>query len=184
METNDDITLEEAKAKIKYLESLLKEKEENTYKTFFEEDEDAVVILDLETQLFIDCDVKLTSLLGYTKDELQKLSVFDISPKYQANGQASETLAVKYIEDGFKFGNVNFDWIHLNRQGEEISLEVKLHNYVGKDRKGFAKGVLQKKDTLIELQNKLNQKEKLLEKVTKTLPAIIYIQDLATDEFL
>ncbi|TGL67520.1 PAS domain S-box protein [Leptospira jelokensis] len=184
METDSGITLEEAKAKIKYLESLLREKEENTYRTFFEEDEDAVVILDLETQLFIDCNVKLTSLLGFTKTELQKLSVFDISPKYQPNGQPSETLAVKYIEDGFKFGNVKFDWIHLNREGEEIPCEVKLHNYVGKDGKRFAKGVLQKKDTLVELRNKLNQKEKLLEKVTKTLPAIIYIQDLATDEFL
>lgn len=184
MEPNDHITLKEAKEKIRYLENLLREKEENTYRTFFEEDEDAVVVLDLESQLFIDCNAKLTSILGYTKEELQKLSVFDISPKFQPNGQPSETLAIQYIEDGFKHGNVKFDWIHLNHLGEEINCEIKLHNYVGKDGKRFAKGVIQKKDILVELQKKLNQKEKLLERVTKTLPAIIYIQDLATDQFL
>jgi PAS domain S-box-containing protein len=184
METNDEMTLEEAKEKIAYLENLLKDRNQITYKTIFDQDENAVVVFDLESGLFIDCNAKLTSVLGFTKEQLLTLSVIDISPKYQPNGQPSEVLAFQYIEDGFKFGTVKFDWVHLNHLGEEIFCEVQLYNYIQEDGKRFAKGVIQKKDQLLELQKKLDEKEKLLSKVTKTLPAIIYIQDLATDEFL
>ncbi|MCG6162234.1 hypothetical protein, partial [Leptospira bandrabouensis] len=65
MHEKEDITLEEAKEKIAYLENLLKEKEQTTYKTFFDQDEDAVVVFDLESQLFIDCNTKLTDILGF-----------------------------------------------------------------------------------------------------------------------
>ncbi|MCW7503166.1 PAS domain S-box protein [Leptospira paudalimensis] len=184
MKENEDITLEEAKEKIAYLENLLKEKDQTTYKTFFDQDEDAVVVFDLESQLFIDCNAKLTDILGFTKKDLLSLSVIEISPKFQPNGQPSPILAEFYIEEGFKKGNVKFDWVHLNRDGEEVYCEVKLYNYISEDGKRIARGVIQKKDQLIELQKKLGEKEKLLTKVTKTLPAIIYIQNLATDEFL
>lgn len=184
MEENESITLEEAKEKISYLENLLREKDQTTYKTFFDQDEDAVVVFDLESQLFIDCNAKLTSILGFSKEKFLTLSVYDISPKFQPNGQPSDVLAGKYIEDGFKYGNVKFDWVHLNVKGEEVFCEVKLFNYIREDGKRFARGVIQKKDQLLELQKKLEEKEKLLSKVTKTLPAIIYIQDLSTNEFL
>lgn len=184
MKENEELTLEEAKQRIAYLENLLKEKDQTAYKTFFDQDEDAVVVFDLETQLFIDGNAKLTEILGYTKNDLLHLSILDISPKFQPNGQPSATLAVYYIEEGFKKGNVKFDWIHLNNLGEEVFCEIKLYNYITEDGKRFARGVIQKKEPFNVLQKKLEEKEKLLTKVTKTLPAIIYIQNLRTDEFL
>lgn len=184
METNEDITLAEAKKRIAHLERLLKEKDQNTYKTFFEQDEDAVVVFDLTSQRFIDCNAKFTSILGYTKEALLLLSVIDISPKFQPNGDPSNVLAERHINEGFINGNVQFEWVHLNAKGEELLCEVKLYNYISDDGKKFARGVIQKKDHFLELRKKLEANEKLLAKVTKTLPAIIYIQDLSTDEFL
>ncbi|MBL0956427.1 MAG: hypothetical protein IBJ01_16840, partial [Leptospira sp.] len=75
MKKNEDITLEEAIEKIAYLENLLKEKDQTTYKTFFDQDEDAVVVFDLESQLFIDCNAKLPDILGFTNNDLLSLSV-------------------------------------------------------------------------------------------------------------
>ncbi|TGL88633.1 PAS domain S-box protein [Leptospira congkakensis] len=184
MKTYEGISLEEAIQKIAELEKILEEKEQNTYKTFFDQDEEAIVVFDIQSRLFTDCNAKLTATLGFTKEEFTKLSVMDISPKYQPNGQLSESLARHYIDEGFKKENIRFDWVHLNHKGEEVFCEVRLYNYTTANGGAFARAVIQKKDQVIQLQKKLEQKEKLLSKVTQTLPGIIYIQSMATDEFL
>ncbi|MCW7468296.1 PAS domain-containing protein [Leptospira kanakyensis] len=184
MKTYEGISLEEAIQKITELERILEEKEQNTYKTFFEQDEEAIVVFDIQSRLFTDCNAKLTTTLGFSKEEFTKLSVMDISPKYQPNGQLSESLAKHYISEGFKHGNIRFDWVHLNNKAEEVFCEVRLYNYTTANGGAFARAVIQKKDQVVQLQKKLEQKEKLLSKVTQTLPGIIYIQSMATDEFL
>ncbi|TGL39806.1 PAS domain-containing protein [Leptospira perdikensis] len=184
MKAEDTMSLEDAKKRIAELEKILQEKEENTYKTFFEQDEEAIVVFDIESRLFTDCNTKLTETLGFTKEEFTKLSVMDISPKHQPNGQLSESLAKHYISEGFKYGNIRFDWVHLNDKAEEVFCEVRLYNYTTANGGAFARAVIQKKDQVVQLQKKLEQKEKLLSKVTQTLPGIIYIQSMATDEFL
>lgn len=184
MKAEDTMSLEDAKKRIAELERILQEKDENTYKTFFDQDEEAIVVFDIESRLFTDCNAKLTATLGFTKEEFTKLSVMDISPKYQPNGQPSETLAKHYISEGFKHGNIHFDWVHLNHKAEEVFCEVHLHNYSTANGGAFARAVIKTKDQVVQLQKKLEQKEKLLSKVTQTLPGIIYIQSMATDEFL
>ncbi|PJZ38170.1 hypothetical protein CH354_02720 [Leptospira levettii] len=179
----DEITsLEEAKLLIKELKNKTISEDFNAYKTFFEQDKDAIALFNIDTGEFLDCNMSAVFLLGYPRDEFRNVTIKQISPLYQPNGILSEELAKYYINEGFKHGYTEFDWVHLTKNGDEIHCEIQLSNYKAQNGLRFAKAVLLKKSDTEILRAKLKEKEKLLEKITNTLPSIIFIHSLISNE--
>lgn len=174
--------IEEANLKIEELEQIISRSGIEKYQTFFETDEEAIIVLDPNTGFFSDINANASQILGYSKEEIVNLSVLEISPKYQSNGALSESLAQYYIYQALTKGYIQFDWIHLTKAKEEIFCEIQISNVIAPSGASYARAVIVKKDKFAKLQKQLEEKEKLLAKVAKTLPGIIYIHSMKTNE--
>lgn len=53
-------------------------------------------------------------------------SFYDLSPEYQPNGELSFELVQQYVQKAFQEGYVRFEWLHQNRCGELIPVEITL----------------------------------------------------------
>ncbi len=73
----------------KHSENALKDSEER-YRTLFEKALDGILIADVETRNFKYCNRAVCKMLGYSKDELIKMSVNDIHPEDEIEHMISE----------------------------------------------------------------------------------------------
>ena len=98
---------------------------ESRYRELFENAPDAIFIHDPTQHKFIDCNKETYTLLGYTREEILRLSPKDITPTYQPDGTKTEDL-VRKVDDEIKItGNtVRVEHNFLSKQGEEIPCEV------------------------------------------------------------
>ena len=84
---------------------------ETKFKTLFESNSDAVVLLDEKG--FYDCNKAALGIFGCsTKKLFCSLHPKDFSPKFQADGRPSSSLARTHIQKAFKEGSGNFEWTH------------------------------------------------------------------------
>ncbi|MGK5093094.1 response regulator [Deltaproteobacteria bacterium TL4] len=68
-------------------------KSEERYKLLFDSASEGILVTDLETLKFTDCNPALAAMLGYTQEELKQLGVDDIHPKaILSHGEESYTL--------------------------------------------------------------------------------------------
>jgi PAS domain-containing protein len=63
------------------------------YRTLIESAPEAIVVLDVATGHFVDCNQKACEMFGATVADLRSLGVLDLSPPAQADGRASGTVA-------------------------------------------------------------------------------------------
>lgn len=74
----------------------------------------------------IDCNQEAIDLfeLENKKEYLERF--FELSPKYQPNGQLSVDLVYKKINEAFLKGRIQFEWTHQKLNGELIPAEITL----------------------------------------------------------
>ncbi|MCG8638063.1 MAG: PAS domain S-box protein [Desulfobacterales bacterium] len=105
------------------------------FKTLFEANADAVLLLD-KTGI-IDCNRAALDLFGCeTKEMLLSIRPEDISPRFQENGQPSEQMVMESLAKAFKRGSNQFEWIHRNlKTGLSFPADVLLNHMTlnGKD---------------------------------------------------
>lgn len=95
-------------------------------RTIIEYSPQAILVFDLKLSHFIDANRKAEILFGYDRKEFLSLDPAILSPKFQPNGEESEPLAKKKIQEALENGSTNFEWIHKNRQSEIIHCNVYL----------------------------------------------------------
>src|SRR5436190_19710186 len=61
-----------------------------------------------------------------SSDEMVGRDPREMAPKFQPNGELSDVLGSKYIEQCIAKGSARFEWVASSPQGEEIPLEVAL----------------------------------------------------------
>ncbi|MCP4397903.1 MAG: PAS domain S-box protein [bacterium] len=87
---------------------------------------EAIVLIDVDTFRFIDCNEKAVQLFGLERAELLKIGPVEVSPPIQPDGQASSEFAREKAQQGLSGEPVVFEWMHCNAAGEEILCEIRL----------------------------------------------------------
>lgn len=106
----------------KRAEQALRESEEK-FRALFEASSQGVILHDENQYLAVN--PAAVRILGYrSQDELIGLSPGETSPPIQANGESSQTLAGKHIQECMTNGKARFEWLARRASGESIPLEV------------------------------------------------------------
>jgi PAS domain S-box-containing protein len=108
----------------KRAERALRESEEK-FRALFEGSSQGVVLHD-ENGL-LEVNPAAVRILGrQSPQELLGKQPHEMSPPFQPNGQSSEVMARRYIEECMNRGSARFDWLARTANGKNISLEVAL----------------------------------------------------------
>ena len=103
----------------------LRESEER-YRTLVENAPEAIVVLDVESGTFIDCNDNALRLFRITRSELLNRSNADFGPTTQPDGGRSSQEFAEHIAAAVAGRRPCFEWIYRNSQGDEIPCEVHL----------------------------------------------------------
>jgi PAS domain S-box-containing protein len=96
------------------------EKALQLFRTLVDQSNDAIEVVDPETMRFLDANEKACSALGYSREELLSLGVFDIDPAF------SESSVVKVMEELRKSGFMVLESVNRRKDGSTFPVEVNL----------------------------------------------------------
>ncbi len=96
---------------------------EARFRLLVENAPDAIVVLDMDSGMFSDCNENALRLFRLTRDELMLYGPGELSPPYQPDGSHSALAAREWAERASS-ATPYFGWTHRNSQGEEIPCEV------------------------------------------------------------
>jgi PAS domain-containing protein len=98
-------------------EDALKDSEAR-YRVLVEKRPEAVVVLDVESGRFIDCNDNATDFFRMSRESLLRLGPVDVSPATQPDGSPSVALARGYIEQAIGGATPVFEWMHVDAEGK------------------------------------------------------------------
>ena len=135
---------------------------EEKYRNLFEHANDSIFIIDPSTHRFLDVNAHATQLVGYTREELLRLTIHDIdTPAAKAQSAA----AVKTMQ---KVGHVIFDHelMHKNRTVVPVEISSRVIEY-GARRvfQSFVRDITDRKQTEAKTKSSLKEKELLLREI-------------------
>nr|WP_281069295.1 PAS domain S-box protein [Methanomicrobium sp. W14] len=103
----------------------LHESEQN-YRILFENVNDAIYVGD--GRVCVDCNLKMSRLLGYERNEIIGRSIPDFSPEYQPNGMRSDD----YIHEIVRLSSAGknpdfFDWVLVKKNGNILYTRISIN---------------------------------------------------------
>lgn len=104
-------------------ETALRESEEK-YRLLFEESSDGYLLIDVQKNVFVDCNKAAVEMLGVDEKFIINKSPVEISPEFQPGGKRSDLEAEKMLASAYTEGKVRFEWNHIKKDGKEISVDV------------------------------------------------------------
>ncbi len=87
---------------------------------------EAILMIDMETGLFIEPNDNALLLYGLDKEEILKVGPADLSPPNQPDGHPSAEAAMDQIKIALDGGAPIYEWMHLHSSGNEILCEIRL----------------------------------------------------------
>lgn len=101
---------------------------ERKFHAIFEKIHDALVLFTKDG--CIDCNRQALQLFGYpSRESLLGLLPADVSPRFQPDGQDSETAASDHIRKVFEKGVEEFEWLQQRRDGSTFLADVLLSGF-------------------------------------------------------
>ena len=97
---------------------------EARFRLLVENAPDAIVVLDLDSGTFSDCNEHALRLFRVTRDELMRCGPGELSPPFQPDGRHSAEAARAGMDRTAPGARPHFDWTHRISRGEEIPCEV------------------------------------------------------------
>jgi two-component system cell cycle sensor histidine kinase/response regulator CckA len=119
----------------------LRESEEH-YRALVHNAPEAIVVLDVDKEIFIDCNDKALRLFGLSREKLLARGPVELSPELQPDGRQSTTAAREWVERALAQEVAAFEWIHRNSEGKEIPCEVHLVHLASPTRRLVRASVL------------------------------------------
>lgn len=153
----------------KQAEELLRESEKN-YRNLFECANDSIFITDSSNNILLNVNEHGARRLGYTRKQLLNLPTEEFSPSM--NPQKHEVL----LRQLWKNGSVIFEHVHQCRDGSQMPVEInsRVVEYKGKLAiQSFVRDITLHK----QAQAALQANQHFIDRLTKTAPCLIYIQD-------
>ncbi len=105
----------------KKFEAFLETSKEN-FKAIFNQFHEAIIIHDFDGNI-LEANEKVSQLYGYNSNEIKNISIYDISANINMQKIRLNKIWQK-VRSGEK---LNFEWVALNKNGEEFDVEVSLH---------------------------------------------------------
>jgi len=97
---------------------------EARFRLLVENAPDAIMVLDLDSGTFSDCNENALRLFRVTRDELIRCGPGELSPPFQPDGRHSAEAAREWLDRTAPGATPHFEWTHRNSRGEEIPCEV------------------------------------------------------------
>ncbi len=94
------------------------------YRSLVENAPEAITVFDAEARKFADVNQRTELLFGLSREELLGCEPGALSPERQPDGRLSLEAAQEYTERALRGETLQFEWIHINREGREIPCEV------------------------------------------------------------
>ena len=94
-------------------------------RTLVENAPEAIVVVNLETGLFIEPNENATRLYGLSREDLLRVGPAQMSPPTQPDGRDSTEKAQEMIAEAMGGKTPVFEWTHRNAQGQDIPCEVR-----------------------------------------------------------
>jgi PAS domain S-box-containing protein len=102
-------------------------KSENKFRLLFERSADPMLLLDLHSWRFVDCNAAALALMHYeSKDELISAEPWKISPEHQPDGRRSDEAARFHQATVIAQGSARFEWMVRRSDGSEFPVEITL----------------------------------------------------------
>ena len=118
----------------KEAEQTLRDNEER-YRALVENAPEAIVVLDVDGDRFVDANENACQLFNLSRARLLIVGPKAISPRMQPDGTPSFGIRRGHIERALQGGHPNFEWMHKDSQGNEIPCEVRFSRLPAGDRK-------------------------------------------------
>jgi PAS domain S-box-containing protein len=99
---------------------------EARFRVLVEHAPEALVIYDVETQLFVDASESACALFLVDRAGLIERGPIELSPYRQPDGRTSEEAGSAYIQRALAEGSADFEWVHTDARGREFVCEVHL----------------------------------------------------------
>jgi len=97
------------------------------YDIVFENTQNGVLIVDMETALFSRCNMQAVQMLGYdSKEAILNKTPIDLSPEFQYSGVRSDSQVANIRGLTLEKGTHTFEWQYLTKMSELIWVEVSL----------------------------------------------------------
>jgi len=107
----------------KKAEQALRDSEER-YRALVENATEALVVFDVDKQLYVSVSESASKLFGMSKEELLTMGPVSLSPEYQPDGRSSSESSDEKIKQAISGEKISFEWTHIDRDGNPISCEV------------------------------------------------------------
>ncbi|MEG0366447.1 MAG: EAL domain-containing protein [Coprobacillus sp.] len=105
------------------------------------------------------CNKVAVDMYGLSSEEEYMKHFFELSPKFQPNGDSSPKKANEYIEEAFEVGRKHFEWMHCLPNGTEFPAEITLVKIDGLGENGS--------DLLAGYTRDMRQQRMMEEKIEK-----------------
>jgi len=105
-------------------EEALKDSEAR-YRVLVENAPEVVVVLDVETNRFADCNDNAVNFFKMSRDELLRAGPEQVSPTEQADGTPSLGIARRYVDQALAGETPVFEWLHRDSESKLIPSEVR-----------------------------------------------------------
>ena len=118
----------------KEAERALRENEER-YRALVENAPEAIVVLDVESNRFVDANENACRLFNLSRSRLLSIGPQAISPRMQPDGQPSFGVKRGYLDRALNGEHPNFEWMHKDSDGKEFPTEVRFTRLPDGERK-------------------------------------------------
>jgi diguanylate cyclase (GGDEF)-like protein/PAS domain S-box-containing protein len=115
-------------------EQALRESEAR-YRALVENAPEAIVVLDVDQQRFIDANENAAKLFKLPREKLLEVGPRAISPELQSDGSPSFGLARGYVDRALSGGRPVFEWLHRDAEGNDVPCEVRFINLPSSKRR-------------------------------------------------
>jgi len=105
-------------------EEALRESEAR-YRALVENAPEAIVVLDVDRNAFVDANDNAVKLFKLPLEQLLSVGPEAVCPPFQSDGLPSEGLHRGYVDRALRGGRPVFEWLHRDAEGKEIPCEVR-----------------------------------------------------------
>ncbi len=128
---------------------------EENYRTFFNNAPDAIIVVDADTKKILDINAAASNMYGYTREEILKLTITDIS------AEPEKTIAA--INKGVNYIPIRY---HRKKDGTIFPVEITI-SFINKDNRqihmSFVRDITERKKNEEKLADLLELNQKLID---------------------